>query len=168
MLRRRSLIELMFECRWRLLRWLVSNMSSPGGGKMATTMRWETARQALARAEASTGVRTRLPATPSTPTTPSTPALPSAPAISNTDHLPVPAAMLDLFPDGGLARGSVLRIGGAFSVLVALAATAMGREGWSAFVGIPDAGLAAAAGMGLALQRVVVVPEPGAEAPDVL
>src|SRR5699024_7609363 len=75
---------------------------------------------------------------------------------------------LELFPDGGLARGSVLRIGGAFSVLFALAATAMGREGWSAFVGIPDAGLAAAAGMGLALQRVVVVPEPGAEAPDVL
>src|SRR5699024_2328634 len=124
MLRRRSLIELMFECRWCLLRWLVSNMSSPGGGKMATTMRWETARQALARAEASTGVRTRLPALPSTPAlssasaTPSTPALPSAPAISNTDHLPVPAAMLDLFPDGGPARGRVLRVGGALPVRV--------------------------------------------------
>jgi len=151
---------------------------------MATTMRWETARQALARAEASTGVRTRLPRTPlesrdhahnapaipaSAPALPvRTPAVPASTAVSNTDHLPVPAAMLELFPDGGLARGSVLRIGGAFSVLFALAATAMGREGWSAFVGIPDAGLAAAAGMGLALQRVVVVPEPGAEAPDVL
>lgn len=145
---------------------------------MATTMRWETARQALARAEASTGVRTRLPRTPlenrdhanNAPAVPANaPALPAGTsAVSNADHLPVPAAMLELFPDGGLARGSVLRIGGALSVLFALAATAMDREGWSAFVGIPDAGLAAAAGMGLALQRVVVVPDPGAEAPDVV
>src|SRR5699024_12029503 len=153
-------------------------MSSPGGGEMATTMRWETARQALARAEASTGVRTRLPRTPlanryhanNAPAVPANaPALPAGtPAVSNADHLPVPAAMLELFPDGGLARGSVLRIGGALSVLFALAATAMDREGWSAFVGSPDAGLAAGGRMGRAVQAGGGVPRAGAEAPDVL
>src|SRR5699024_8741801 len=134
-------------------------MSSPGGGEMATTMRWETARQALARAEASTGVRTRLPRTPlesrdhahnapaipaSAPALPvRTPAVPASTAVSNTDHLPVPAAMLELFPDGGLARGSVLRIGGAVCGLLALAGAARGRERGRAFLGLPDSRQAA-------------------------
>lgn len=141
---------------------------------MATTARWETARQTLARAEANTGVRTRLPRTPpaNAPARPSTPATPSTLArparIPDADHVPVPAALWGLFSDGVLPRGSVTRIGGAMSVLFALAATAMGKEGWCAFVGVPDAGLAAAAGLGVALQRVVVVPETGAEAPAVL
>ena len=139
---------------------------------MATTVRWEKARQALAQAEATTGVRTRIPemshsggashGSDASRISASQPPAPSA------DHVPVPAALLELFPDGGLARGSVTNIGGAMSVLFALAATAMGQEGWCALVGVPDAGLAAAAGLGLALRRVVVVPDPGAETPQVL
>src|SRR5699024_11257075 len=51
---------------------------------------------------------------------------------------------------------------------LSLAATAMGEESWCALVDLPDAGLAAAATLGLALDRVVVVPRPGPDAPVVL
>lgn len=135
---------------------------------MATATRWEAARRALVQAEASTGVHTRIRGA----TAVARPAVDLSPAPARgTDPeqlLPVPAALSGLFPDGGLRRGSTVQVSGGMSVLLALAAAAMAEESWCALVDLPDAGLAAAAGLGLALPRVVVVPRPGPDAPVVL
>src|SRR5699024_1788588 len=48
------------------------------------------------------------------------------------------------------------------------AAGAMGEESWCALVDLLDAGLVAGATLGLALDRAVVVPRPGPDAPVVL
>ncbi|HIZ34594.1 MAG TPA: hypothetical protein H9815_02360, partial [Candidatus Ruania gallistercoris] len=130
---------------------------------MVTTTRWETARRALAQAEASTGVRTRIrgataaarPAVDLYPTAADERA-PSGrgelmEAIDPELMLPVPPALSELFPEGGLRRGSTVQVGGGMSVLLALAGAAMGEESWCALVDLPDAGLAAAAGLGLPL-----------------
>ncbi|WP_147917672.1 hypothetical protein [Ruania zhangjianzhongii] len=147
---------------------------------MATATRWEAARRALTQAEASTGVRTRIrgataaarPAVDLYPTAAGeSAALDRAEPMQTVDPellLPVPAALSGLFPEGGLRRGSTVQVSGGMSVLLALAAAAMAEESWCALVDLPDAGLAAAAGLGLALPRVVVVPRPGPDAPVVL
>lgn len=144
---------------------------------MATATRWEAARRALVQAEASTGVRTQIrgataaarSATDLYPAAPGESAETVRPGSVDPELLlPVPAALSGLFPDGGLRRGSAVQIDGGMSVLLALAAAAMGEESWCVLVGLPDAGLAAAAGLGLALGRVVVVPRPGPDAPVVL
>ncbi|MFI9326586.1 hypothetical protein ACIGZJ_03460 [Kitasatospora sp. NPDC052868] len=81
--------------------------------------------------------------------------------------LPVPAALGALLPDGGLRRGTAVSVGGGDAgLLLALAAGAVGEDaasggGWAAAVGLPDLGLAAAAGYGLDLRRLLVADEPG-------
>ncbi|WP_022916502.1 hypothetical protein [Ruania albidiflava] len=149
---------------------------------MVTATRWETARQVLAQAEASMGVRTRLRgatalASPlsilrpvQSPSSAADPAqeVDALPRVDPEEILPVPPALAGLFPEGGVRRGSTVQVSGGMSVLLALAAAAMGEESWCALVDLPDAGLAAAATLGLVLERVVVVPRPGPEAPVVL
>lgn len=77
----------------------------------------------------------------------------------------VPAPLAEVLPRGGIAGGSVvgLRGDGATSLLFALLSATPGA--WSALVAMPDLGLLAAAELGVDLNRVVVVPEPG---PDLL
>lgn len=80
--------------------------------------------------------------------------------------LAVPAPLAAILPDGGLPRGAVVSLGdggGATSLLFTLLAAPSGA--WSALVGMPDIGLLAAAEMGVDLDRLVLIPEPG---PDVL
>ena len=147
---------------------------------MATATRWEAARRALVQAETSTGVQTRIrgvtaaarPAVDRYPTAAGERATPDrgepVEAVDPELLLPVPAPLFGLFPEGGLRRGSTVQVSGGMSILLALAAAAMAEESWCALVDLPDAGLAAAAGLGLALPRVVVVPRPGPDAPVVL
>jgi hypothetical protein len=80
--------------------------------------------------------------------------------------LPVSSALQDLLPWGGLARGSTVAVRGsaARSLALALVAEAVRNGAWLAAIGIPSLGLAAVAGFGIALERVVVV-EP-ANSPD--
>ncbi|MFC4556429.1 hypothetical protein [Georgenia faecalis] len=107
------------------------------------------------------------PAVPPRPSPAPRPAeVPEAPALDER-LLPVPAALLPLFPAGGLRRGSVVQVSGSTSLLLALAAAA-GQEAWSALAALPDVGLQAAAEAGLDLARVVMVPRPGPDAPAVL
>jgi hypothetical protein len=82
--------------------------------------------------------------------------------------LPVPQVLAPLFPGGALARGSVVQVSGSTSVLLALAAAAATDGAWCALAAMPDVGWRAAAGAGLALDRVAVVPAPGPDAAAVV
>ncbi len=80
--------------------------------------------------------------------------------------LPVPHELSDLLPHG-LTRGSVTEVTGSLALVLALLAEACGRvdelgeEPWAAVVGHPRVGLLAAAHLGVPLDRLVLVPEPG-------
>jgi len=93
--------------------------------------------------------------------------------------VPVMAALAPLFPDGGLRRGTAVvvkpsaasadrrgagalsRRGGSASLTLALAAAATQAGSWCAAVGWPAAGMVAAAGLGVALERFALVPRVG-------
>lgn len=77
--------------------------------------------------------------------------------------LPVLSGLRDLFPTGGLRRGSTVVVRGSASLLLALLAEATATGSWAAAVGMPDLGLAAAAEIGVELSRFALVPRPGAE-----
>src|SRR5690349_12012139 len=77
--------------------------------------------------------------------------------------LPVATPLAAALPRGGLTRGSVVSVQGqgATSLLYTLLAGPAGC--WSALVGMPGLGLSAAAELGVDLDRVVLVPDPGAD-----
>jgi hypothetical protein len=87
-------------------------------------------------------------------------------ALARDQTLPVTGPLTGLFPDGALPRGIVATIAGpgAASLALGLAAAPSVSGSWVALVGLPGTGLAAAAELGVALERVVVVapPEPAA------
>ncbi|HEY0189005.1 MAG TPA: hypothetical protein VGC67_16045 [Cellulomonas sp.] len=75
---------------------------------------------------------------------------------------------MPLLPDG-LRRGSTTVLLGSTSLVLAMVAAACtAREAWAAVVGQPSLGLLAAAQAGVALDRLAVVPSPGAEGPTVV
>lgn len=138
------------------------------------TERLHAAQQALVAAEAAAGLRTALPqvsrAWPATaPPSPLLEVDAAPPAAAVSDRLlPVPDALVPFVPFGGLRRGSAVRIEGSTSLLLGMAAAACRDGAWCAVVGMPDLGLAAAAELGLPLDRVALVPKPGADSPAVL
>ena len=82
-------------------------------------------------------------------------------ALAVERALPVLPALAGLFP-GGLRRGTTIGISGvgARSLAIALMVRATAAGSWIAVVGDPDLGLAAAAGQGLAMERLVAVDAP--------
>lgn len=84
--------------------------------------------------------------------------------------VPVPSALRELLPDGGLRRGTAVSVaGGDTGLLLALAAGVRETEGgWAAAIGLPDLGLAAAGGYGLDLSRLLLADEPGPHWPEVV
>lgn len=82
--------------------------------------------------------------------------------------LPVSPLLEPLFPDGGLRRGTVVRVRSSTAVLLAVMAEASATGTWSAVVGLPELGVVAAAEAGLALERVALIPRPGSELVAVL
>lgn len=164
-------------------------VSGRSGAEVDLDARLAAARAALARAETTAGLRTRLrtagppaddvrpsPASLPTPPTPRSgePALPAPLALPAPppgplgEDLPVPAALAPLFPGGVLARGSVVQVTGSTSLLLVLAASVASVGAWAALAAMPDVGWRAAAEAGLDLERVIVVPRPGADAPAAL
>lgn len=80
--------------------------------------------------------------------------------------LPVVAPLAAVLPAGGLRRGTTVAVtgtGGATSLLLALLADASAAGAWAGVVGRPDLGLVAAAEAGIALDRLALVPCPGAD-----
>lgn len=93
-----------------------------------------------------------------------------------TGVLPLTGAVAALFPNGGLPRGGVVSLSadgaaesgqrppGPDAGLGLLLATLGGLDRqWSAVVGLPDIGWAAAAELGVQLDRVAVIPDPGGD-----
>lgn len=80
--------------------------------------------------------------------------------------LPVPGPLAALLPDGGLRRGSTVAVttgSAAGSLLFALLAGASAEGAWAGVVGRPGLGSTAAAEAGVRLDRLALVPDPGAE-----
>lgn len=80
--------------------------------------------------------------------------------------LPVPHELRDLLPHG-LPRGTVTQVSGSAALVLSVLAEACGRvdalgeEPWAAVVGHPSIGLLAAERLGVPLERLVLVPDPG-------
>lgn len=86
--------------------------------------------------------------------------------LARDQRLPVAPALEPLLPNG-LRRGAVYSVraragapGGATSLALALAAEASAAGSWIAAVGVPSLGLVAAADLGVALERLVLVAPP--------
>jgi hypothetical protein len=87
--------------------------------------------------------------------------------------LPVLPELRELLPGRGLRRGATVGVGtrarpdrpawsvGTTSLLLALLAEASRAGSWCAVVGVPSLGAAAAAELGIALDRFALVPQPG-------
>jgi hypothetical protein len=73
--------------------------------------------------------------------------------------LPVLPPLAPLLPAGGLACGSTVQVVGATSLVLGLVAGASQAGSWTAVVGTGSVGWAAAADLGVDLDRTVVVPE---------
>ena len=75
---------------------------------------------------------------------------------------PVLPCFSGLLP-GGLRGGTAYSIEAPLSVAMALLAGASAHGEWCGVAGIPDFGAEAAAGFGIALERLVLLPDPGAD-----
>jgi len=64
----------------------------------------------------------------------------------------------------GLRRGQVVAVEGSTSLLLALVARASREGAWAAMVGMPHVGVLAAARRGVDLDRLALIPHPGAQA----
>jgi len=82
--------------------------------------------------------------------------------------LPVTDTLVDLFPWGGLRRGSTVAVRGSTSLLFALLAAASADGSWAVLVGMPRAGVLAAAELGVVVERLALVPSPGPDPARVL
>lgn len=86
--------------------------------------------------------------------------------LAHEQVLPVLPALEGLVPWGGLKRGATVGIsgrGGTLSLALALVARASAAGSWTACVGLPSLGLAAASGLGVDLGRLATI---DVESPD--
>lgn len=90
-------------------------------------------------------------------------------ALARERTMPLLPALTSLFPEGGLRRGSVVAVDGigATSLALAVAAGPSAAGSWTAVVGDPGLGLAAAAEAGVVLERMLVI-DPGPSAAGVV
>ncbi|GAA0732390.1 hypothetical protein Drose_29530 [Dactylosporangium roseum] len=82
--------------------------------------------------------------------------------VGATRMLPVLSELRGLLPGGGLRRGATIAVHTS-SVLLALLVAASKAGSWCAVVGLPALSPIAAAEMGIALDRLALVPDPGTE-----
>jgi hypothetical protein len=78
--------------------------------------------------------------------------------------LPVLPALQPLLSGRGLRRGATVTVSRSAALALALVAGASAAGSWVAAVGLPDLGVVAAAETGIALERLALVPTPGARA----
>ena len=97
---------------------------------------------------------------------------PVSAVLAEERTLPLVAALADLFPGRSLRRGSTVVVSrgafpGATSLALALLSGPCAGGSWCAVVGAAELGLVAAAQHGLDLERLALVPSPGAQWPVV-
>jgi hypothetical protein len=85
-------------------------------------------------------------------------------SLADERLLPVLAALQPLLPGQGLRRGTTVAVTRSVALALALVAGASAAGSWVAAVGLPDLGIVAAAETGIALERLALVPAPGARA----
>jgi hypothetical protein len=88
--------------------------------------------------------------------------------VAGAGVLPVLPALRELLPRGGLTRGSVVTVAEFGLLALALAAGASADGAWCGIAGVPEAGVLAAAGLGLDAERTLLVPDPGHAWPQVV
>ncbi|MYR06230.1 hypothetical protein GTV32_07845 [Gordonia sp. SID5947] len=81
----------------------------------------------------------------------------------SAEVLPVPDALADLLPRRGLARGSVVTISGARSILLSVIASVSGAGRQVGIVGLPQLNFGAVVELGGDLSRIATVPNPGVD-----
>lgn len=79
----------------------------------------------------------------------------------DTRELPTNPALADLLPGGALAAGSAYSVIDSTTLALSLLQGPSAAGAWCAVVGMPDLGVGAAAGLGIDLERLVLVPHPG-------
>lgn len=79
----------------------------------------------------------------------------------DTRAIPTHPALADLLPGGALAAGGRYQVAASTTLALALLQGPSAAGAWCAVVGVPDLGVEAAAGLGLDLERLVLVPHPG-------
>lgn len=92
----------------------------------------------------------------------------TVPARFDGGWLAVPPVLRGVVPHGAVRRGSSLSVLGSTTLLLHVVASLAEHGGWTAVVGHPDLGLAAALDAGLDPARLVLVPDPGPSAPEVI
>jgi len=88
------------------------------------------------------------------------------PSLASERLLPVDEGLAELLPGRGLRRGSVTAVGRSHALALALVAEAS-RTSWVAAVGLDNLGILAAHELGLALERLALIPSPGRRWADV-
>jgi len=96
------------------------------------------------------------------------PAWSSEPVLAGDSLLPVLPALRGLLPGGGLAKGTVVTVERLGLLCLALVAEASATGAWCGVAGLPDLGVLAAAGVGADPARLMLVPEPGPNWPQVV
>ncbi|WP_394770886.1 hypothetical protein [Lacisediminihabitans sp.] len=75
--------------------------------------------------------------------------------------IPTHPAIAGLLPGGGLKQGVAYSVDRSATLLMALLAAPSAAGTWCGVVGVPEFGVEAAAGFGIDLDRLVLVPHPG-------
>ena len=75
--------------------------------------------------------------------------------------LPTAPAVAPLLPGGALKAGVAYAVPGSLALAMLLLAGPSAAGGWCGVVGMPEFGIEAAAGFGIDLARLVLVPQPG-------
>ncbi|GAB88097.1 hypothetical protein [Gordonia rhizosphera] len=88
-------------------------------------------------------------------------------ADRSTDMLPVPEALADLLPQRGIARGSVVTVSGARSILLSVIASVSASGAQVGVVGLPALNFGSVEELGGDLSRIATVPDPGVDPVEV-
>jgi len=75
--------------------------------------------------------------------------------------IPTHSAIAELLPGGALKEGASYSIDRSMTLLMVLLAGPSAAGAWCGVVGVPEFGIEAAASLGIALERLALVPHPG-------
>ena len=79
----------------------------------------------------------------------------------DTKSLPTHPTIARLLPGGALKEGATYSVDRSITLLMLLLAAPSAAGSWCGVVGVPEFGVEAAAGFGIELERLVLVPHPG-------